>query len=282
MSWGRIDDDLHSHPKIVGLANRHDPLNVWVRLNSWCRKHSPTGVVPQRVADLNATRKCIARLVASGLWEVVENGFRFHDFEHYGPKEERDPVWIEKNRAGGLARAATAIRIAGRFAPATAGDAGASVASAADQPNQPPDPDPDPDPEEKQPLGTLDDEVEAVFARCPALAAHSPAKLAQTMRMLAMTTGAKNGALVEIATFACAEFVIASDEAKSNPVRYVAKIARRLMAPGVLAAEREKFKVRGGTETPDDAAARAARDRASVERSFAEVQEYEARKGNQR
>ena len=32
MSWARIDDGFHCSEKVIPLANRKDPLNVWVRL----------------------------------------------------------------------------------------------------------------------------------------------------------------------------------------------------------------------------------------------------------
>jgi hypothetical protein len=84
MAWGRIDDQFHDHPKVLALANREDPLNVWVRTLSWCLRHSPDGIIPAGVARAFGSDVALEQLVAGGLWDRAEDGFAIHDFASYG------------------------------------------------------------------------------------------------------------------------------------------------------------------------------------------------------
>lgn len=84
MAWGRIDDQFHDHPKVLALANREDPLNVWVRVLSWCLRHSPDGAIPSGVARAFGADSAIEQLVRGGLWDRTEQGFSIHDFGAYG------------------------------------------------------------------------------------------------------------------------------------------------------------------------------------------------------
>jgi hypothetical protein len=156
MTWARLDDDLHDHPKIVAIENPNDPLNVWVRLLTWTSRAGTRGFIPRAVALKFGKPKALARLVEIGLFEREGDNYRFHDFEHYAPPK-RDGV-DERRQIGGRARAASAERSGGRFAPSStstspASSPPASPASPANagtskhQLNQVPDPDPDPDPD---------------------------------------------------------------------------------------------------------------------------------------
>lgn len=46
MSWGRVDDKLHSHPKIKKIAKRTDALGAWVRMLSWTSDYGTDGHLP--------------------------------------------------------------------------------------------------------------------------------------------------------------------------------------------------------------------------------------------
>lgn len=117
MSWGKICDRFHSHPKPeeAGL----EAVGLWALALSYCCDHLSDGVIGKtRVVRLAggdaAAARCTVRLVASGLWHRADapcpsghercdryrktdvDGFRFHDWEDYEPT--RDGAERERER----------------------------------------------------------------------------------------------------------------------------------------------------------------------------------------
>ncbi len=98
MSWMKVDDTLHSHPKVrrAGAA----AVGVWVTAGSFCMAYKTDGFVPRYYLDGwgKAGASAARKLVAVGLWEEVvkdgEPGFQFHDWADYQPLSEE----IEKDR----------------------------------------------------------------------------------------------------------------------------------------------------------------------------------------
>lgn len=93
MVWFKVDDGMHSHPKTITAGTA--AIGLWTRCGSWSEHHLTDGMVPAPVALSFGTTTMIRQLVAAGLWEVVEGGYQFHDFEDYNPlavdvKAERD------------------------------------------------------------------------------------------------------------------------------------------------------------------------------------------------
>ena len=98
MSWFKIDDGFHSHPKArrAGAA----AVGVWATAGSFCMAYKTDGFVPAYYLDgwgktgLTSAR----RLVECGLWDVAEKdgerGFQFHDWEDYQPSSDE----IERDR----------------------------------------------------------------------------------------------------------------------------------------------------------------------------------------
>jgi hypothetical protein len=85
MSWGKVDDRLHAHPKAVRAGAQ--AMGLWVMCLSWVGAYETDGFVPSSQAVLLAKSLGISRptgvcsqLVAVGLWEVVDGGFLFHDY----------------------------------------------------------------------------------------------------------------------------------------------------------------------------------------------------------
>lgn len=112
MTWGKIDDKLHSHPKAedAGL----EAMGLWVMALSYCVAYLTDGrITTARVSRLAGERGeyLAGLLVDAGLWETRQGGgWQFHDWADYQPT--RAAVEADKakkalaGRAGGLARGA--------------------------------------------------------------------------------------------------------------------------------------------------------------------------------
>lgn len=112
MTWGKVDDKLHSHPKAedAGL----EAMGLWVMALSYSVAYLTDGLITRaRVSRLAGERGeyLAGLLVDAGLWEVRQDGgWQFHDWADYQPT--RAAVEAEKakkalaGRAGGLARGA--------------------------------------------------------------------------------------------------------------------------------------------------------------------------------
>jgi len=75
MPWLKVDDSLHSHPKV--LAAGTTALGLWVRCGSWAAQHLTDGHVPDAVAMLYGNRAQAAALVSAGMWTVTDGGWDF-------------------------------------------------------------------------------------------------------------------------------------------------------------------------------------------------------------
>jgi hypothetical protein len=134
MTWGRLDDKLHAHPKAdaAGL----EAMGLWVLALSYCCDQLTDGhVTAARVARLagNAKRgaKLASLLVQTGFWHAItdrcpadhagcnryviegSDGFRFHDWEDWGPDRARTledrQKKVESGRQGGLSKASRGL-----------------------------------------------------------------------------------------------------------------------------------------------------------------------------
>jgi len=116
MSWGRIDDKLHAHPKpeSAGL----EAMGLWVLALSYSSDVLTDGFIStERAArlagDLKSSKRLALKLIGVGLWHLAndpcpsghddcdryrrdEAGFRFHDWDLYQPT--RGEVLAEKDR----------------------------------------------------------------------------------------------------------------------------------------------------------------------------------------
>lgn len=88
MSWGRLDDRLWSHPKIVAAGN--EVVGSYLRCVSFCCAHRSTnGRIPRATALYIASAKVLAKAVAGGLLEVDGDSWRVHDFEEWNGTSQR-------------------------------------------------------------------------------------------------------------------------------------------------------------------------------------------------
>lgn len=108
MTWFKVDDSFHGHPKVAELeAGKHfaEAIALWTLAGSWCAQHLTDGFVPsaqlRRLVPFNPA-KAAAELVRVGLWTLVEGGFQFHGWAEYQPTKQR----VEAERAASAGRLA--------------------------------------------------------------------------------------------------------------------------------------------------------------------------------
>lgn len=87
MTWFKVDDALHSHPK--WLAASPAARALWASAGSWCASHLTDGNVPRHALPLLGGRpKDADELVQIGLWETAGDGWVFHDWAEFQPSAE--------------------------------------------------------------------------------------------------------------------------------------------------------------------------------------------------
>ena len=86
MSWFKLDDQGHDHPKVLRAGN--EAYGAWCRAGQWSSKHLTEGVIPREVALTIAPLKVWSRLLSVGLLEEHPDGWVIHDFLTYNPTSE--------------------------------------------------------------------------------------------------------------------------------------------------------------------------------------------------
>lgn len=88
MTWFKVDDSFHSHPKV--LAASPAALGLWVVAGSWSGANLSDGFIPDHVLPrLLPDAATLAReLVTAGLWKRTRGGYRFHDWNDFNPVAE--------------------------------------------------------------------------------------------------------------------------------------------------------------------------------------------------
>lgn len=106
MTWFKVDDSFHGHPKVAELeAGRHfaEAIALWTLAGSWSAHHLMDGFVPmtvlRRVVPF-APVKAASELVRVGLWEAADGGYQFRDWIHYQPTKQE----VESSREGSAKR----------------------------------------------------------------------------------------------------------------------------------------------------------------------------------
>lgn len=87
MTWFKVDDSFHAHPKV--LATEPAALGLWVIAGAWSSAHLTDGVVPDHALPrlLPGSEELAQKLVAAGLWRRIKGGYRFHDWANYQPSK---------------------------------------------------------------------------------------------------------------------------------------------------------------------------------------------------
>jgi hypothetical protein len=105
MTYFKVDDHFHSHPKILTLGL--DAVGLWTLAGSWSGEQLTDGFIPvSLITRLGGSESTALALVNAGLWEHAPNGYQFHDWAaHNATKaqvEESRELWRvkkEKQRA---------------------------------------------------------------------------------------------------------------------------------------------------------------------------------------
>lgn len=91
MTWARFDDQFPDHPKVAEVG----PLGGWLHVCAicYCSRMLTDGFVPKgqvrKLADIDDVTPLLTALVAAGLWEECEGGYRVHDYLEYNPAAEQ-------------------------------------------------------------------------------------------------------------------------------------------------------------------------------------------------
>lgn len=107
MTWFRIDDGFWSHPKIVQLSDA--AITLWTRAGSYSCQHLTDGhLTTHALRMVGGKSRTADELVRAGLWEKVNGGYSFHDWEHY--QESSEVVLARRENARERQRKARAER----------------------------------------------------------------------------------------------------------------------------------------------------------------------------
>jgi hypothetical protein len=91
MTWFKVDDRLPGSRKLLRIprARRAAAIGIWTLAGAWCARELSNGEVPaELLVDIGGTAREAKDLVDSGLWEVTEGGWQFHDWFDYQPSRE--------------------------------------------------------------------------------------------------------------------------------------------------------------------------------------------------
>lgn len=94
MAWGKVDDGLHSHLKWRSASKGARAL--WTTALSWSCDQGTGGFVPTGILrSLDGTPAEAKSLTSSGLWDVVDGGWQFHQWDERNP--DADSVKAKKD-----------------------------------------------------------------------------------------------------------------------------------------------------------------------------------------
>lgn len=97
MVWFKVDDTLAFHRKVLKAGNA--AMGMWVRAGAECASQLTDGFVTDELALTIGPRSLASKLVAAGLWDRVEGGYRFHEWSTPGRQPTRHDVEAEREAA---------------------------------------------------------------------------------------------------------------------------------------------------------------------------------------
>lgn len=108
MEWQKLYSALWVHPKAIGLPL--DAIGLWTKCLCWVGQNESNGLIPGSVVmalGRETDWEALAdELVAVGLWRATDDGYEFHDYDHWqaGSIALRE-ARREAGKKGGLASA---------------------------------------------------------------------------------------------------------------------------------------------------------------------------------
>lgn len=92
MTWFKVDDHLHSHPKTWAASLA--AMGLWSVAGSWSSDQLTDGFIPEHVAmALSRGQIELAdELVLAGFWERTERGYQFHEWDIDADGTVRNPT----------------------------------------------------------------------------------------------------------------------------------------------------------------------------------------------
>jgi len=101
MAWFRVDDQFHSHPKVMRAGNA--AVGLWVRCGAYCAGYGLDGMVPNEIIGKYGNGREVDALVTTRLWVPTDDGMLIPDFLQYNVSkaedEERRKRDAERKRA---------------------------------------------------------------------------------------------------------------------------------------------------------------------------------------
>lgn len=123
MTWGKVDDNLAFHPKVIIAGN--EAMGLWVRALSWSAQQLTDGIIPDAIISALHGEHQAHALVSAGLWHPCEGGYEFNDWSDYQPTREQ--VLAEREATRERSRLARAKANARREAESVTGGNEASA-----------------------------------------------------------------------------------------------------------------------------------------------------------
>lgn len=88
MTWFKIDDGFHGHPKVIRLPL--EAVGLWALAGTWCADYLTDGALPMgAMLRLGGTVELADMLVEVNLWVRTDTGYRFREWEPYQPTKEQ-------------------------------------------------------------------------------------------------------------------------------------------------------------------------------------------------
>lgn len=96
MPWFNVDDGFTFHVKCVKAGNA--AVGLWTRAGAWSARHLTDGFIPKEIVATIGTPAQAARLVSSGLWGEVADGYQFHEWSEENRNPTKEKV-LERRRS---------------------------------------------------------------------------------------------------------------------------------------------------------------------------------------
>lgn len=94
MSWVRLDDAMPDSLKVAPLSDA--AFRAYVTSICYCARVLSDGFIPGKKArELAGRPRVVQEITDAGLWELVDSGFRVHDYLVYNPTRAQ----VEADRA---------------------------------------------------------------------------------------------------------------------------------------------------------------------------------------